>query len=124
MAKAQIKIEKNNDFFLISNDKNYELMLSMSVIFYNRIVELMKNTDGIVLYMNPKFKNLIKNISSKSDFISLSDVELKLLIDWVDCLCLIMLDIDSIDYKDKDIKKYLSLSEKFIKNGKELLTSN
>lgn len=121
MAKAKIKIEKNEDNFIIIRDKNYEFLLSISVVFYQRIIKMMQESQGINLVMNKKFESLLGKIIISDDQIILNEEELKLYSDWLDCLCLIMLDLESIDFKSKDIKKYLSLSENFIKQSKNFL---
>jgi len=121
MARSKIIIEKDNQEFVIKNDKNYELFFSMSIVFYQRIIEFMKKDTGMIISINPKFETLLLKISFHNEEIKLNEEDLKLLIDWVDCLCLIMLDIESIDYKNKDIKKYLRLSESLIANSKKLL---
>lgn len=119
--KIQINIEKSNDFFVIEKDKNYEFFLSMSIIFYQKLMSIIQSGDGMIISLNPKFENLLSKISLKNEVIKLTEDELKLMIDWTDCLCLIMLDIDSIDFKNKEIKKYLKLSEIFISTCKKLI---
>lgn len=122
MAKAKIKIEKKDQNFVITKNKNYELFLSMSIIFYQKLITLMQENEGVNIYLNPKFEILLNKISLNNSEIILENDDLKLLIDWADCLCIIMLEIDSIDFKDKDIQKYLGLSESLIKQGKNLLS--
>lgn len=123
MAKSQIKIEKDGDVFIISKDKNYELFFSMSVVFYQKVIEIMKQDSGLNISINPKFESVLLKMSLNNESIKINEDDLKLLLDWVDCLCLIMLDIESIDYKNKDIKKYLRLSESLISNSKKLINS-
>lgn len=121
MAKAKIKIEQQDNFFIIDKNKNYELFFSMSIVFYQKIIQLMQENEGVNIYLNPKFEVLLNKLSLSNKEIKLEKNDLKLLIDWADCLCIIMLEIDSIDFKDKEIQKYLRLSETLIKQGKELL---
>lgn len=121
MAKAKIKIEQQDNFFIIDKNKNYELFFSMSIVFYQKIIQLMQENEGVNIYLNPKFEVLLNKLSLNNQEIKLDKNDLKLLIDWADCLCIIMLEIDSIDFKDKEIQKYLRLSETLIKQGKELL---
>lgn len=123
MAKSQIKIEKDGDIFIIAKDKNYELFFSMSVVFYQKVIEIMKQDSGLNISINPKFESVLLKMSLNNESIKINQDDLKLLLDWVDCLCLIMLDIESIDYKNKDIKKYLRLSESLISNSKKIINS-
>jgi hypothetical protein len=122
MAKAKIKLEKQDNLFVIDKNKNYELFFSMSIVFYQKVIQAMEENGGISLYLNPKFEILLNKLSLNNNEIKLEENDLKLLVDWADCLCLIMLEIDSINFKDKDIQKFLGLSETLIKQGKELLS--
>lgn len=121
MPKSKIKISSQNDSIIIENDETFESFLSMSLVFYHKIIDIMQRTQGLLLAMNPNFQNLIIKLSTKDEQIVLSKENLKIMTDWIDCLCLIMLDLDSIDFKNKQIKKYLSLSEQFIKKSKTLI---
>lgn len=123
MSKIEIKIERDQNLFIIKRDKNFDHLISLSIVFYERIMSFMKKSEGIVLHMNPKFASLINKITAESEKLYLSEEDIALFVDWVDCLCLIMLDIDSIDYSNKEIKKYLTLSERFIKKSKELMAA-
>lgn len=122
MAKAKIKLEKQDNLFVIDKNKNYELFFSMSIVFYQKVIQAMEENGGISLYLNPKFEILLNKLSLNNNEIKLEENDLKLLVDWADCLCLIMLEIDSINFKDKDIQKFLGLSETLIKQSKELLS--
>lgn len=123
MAKIKTKIEKIDDFYIIDKDKNYEFFFSMSIIFYQKLISIMQNSEGVVLSMNPKFENLLTKLNLKNEIIKINKDDLSIMIEWVDCLCLIMLDIDSIDLKNKEIKKYLRISESIITTGKKLLNT-
>jgi hypothetical protein len=124
MPRSNIKIEKSDDFIIIEKDKNYEFLLSMSIIFYQKLMTIMQSNEEFLISMNPKFENLLSKINLKNETIKINSEELKLLIDWIDCLCLIMLDLDSIDLKNKDIQKYLKMSGKFILSSKKILNKN
>jgi hypothetical protein len=121
MPKIEIKIERDQNLFIIRKDKNFDHLISLSIVFYERIMSFMQKTEGVSLQMNPKFVSLLQKITTNSEKLYLSQEDITIFVDWVDCLCLIMLDIDSIDYANKDIKKYLTLSERFIKKSKELM---
>lgn len=123
MSRTKIKIEKTNDLITIDKDKNYEFLLSMSIIFYQKIMTIMQSHEELLISLNPKFENLLIKINLKNEKIELNEDELKLLIDWIDCLCLIMLDLESIDLKNKEIQKYLKMSEKFIISSKKILNN-
>lgn len=123
MKKRQITVEKDNNLIIILKDENFEHLLGVSYVFYERIMSLIQSDKGPVFQMSPRFVSLIKKLSVKSDKVYLSDDELALFVDWVDTLCLIMLDLDTIDYKNTEIKKYLTLSEKFIKRTKQIMKS-
>lgn len=114
MPRSKITIEKINDHFLIKKDKNYQSFFSMSVIFYHRVIEVIKQDSGMNVAMNPKFEILLTKLSFDNEKIIIDLDQLKLMVDWVDCLCLIMLEIENLDFKNKEIKKYLRLSESFI----------
>jgi hypothetical protein len=124
MPRSNIKIEKSDDFIIIEKDKNYEFLLSMSIIFYQKLMTIMQSNEEFLISMNPKFENLLSKINLKNETIKINNEELQLLIDWIDCLCLIMLDLDSIDLKNKDIQKYLKMSGKFILSSKKILNKN
>lgn len=121
MPKQIIKIIKKDDKFVIDKNKNYEYFFSMSIIFYHKIIEVMKKDSGMNIEINPKFENLLTKLTINNETIIINEAEIKFLTDWVDCLCLIMLELDSIDFKNKDIKKFLRLSESLINNSKKLL---
>jgi hypothetical protein len=123
MAKIKTKIEKIDDSYIIDKDENYEFFFSMSIIFYQKLISIMQNSEGVVLSMNPKFENLLTKLNLKNEIIKINKDDLSIMIEWVDCLCLIMLDIDSIDLKNKEIKKYLRISESIITTGKKLLNT-
>jgi hypothetical protein len=124
MPRTNIKIERSNDFIIIDKDKNYEFLLSMSIVFYQKLMFIMQDNEEVLISLNPKFENLLSKINLKNETIKINNEELQLLIDWIDCLCLIMLDLDSIDFKNKEIQKYLKMSEKFILSGKKILNKN
>ena len=124
MSRINIKIQKLNDFIIIDKDKNYEFLLSMSIVFYQKLMQIMQDNEEVLISLNPKFESLLSKINLKNEVIKINNEELKLLIDWIDCLCLIMLDLDSIDFKNKEIQKYLKVSEKFISSGKKILNNN
>lgn len=122
MPRVEIKINRDKNLFIIKKDKNFELLLGISVVFYKRIMTLMQKSEtNVIIQMNPKFTSLINKVTSDSERLFLSEEDITLFVDWVDCLCLIMLDLDSVDYKNKEIKRYLTLSERFIKRTKELM---
>jgi hypothetical protein len=123
MAKIKTKIEKIDDFYIIDKDENYEFFFSMSILFYQKLITIMQNSEGVVLSMNPKFESLLKKINLKNEIIKINKDDLNIMIEWIDCLCLIMLDIDSIDLKNKEIKKYLRISESIITTGKKLINT-
>lgn len=123
MRKKHITINRDKDIITISKDENFEHLLGVSYVFYERIMSLIESEKGPVFQISPRFKKLIDKLSVKSDSVKLSEEELGLFVDWVDTLCLIMLDIDTIDYKNIEIKRYLTLSEKFIKKSKEIMQS-
>jgi len=124
MPRINIKIEKSDDCIIIDKDKNYEFLLSMSIVFYQKLMQIMQDNEEVLISLNPKFESLLSKINLKNEVIKINNEELKLLIDWIDCLCLIMLDLDSIDFKNKEIQKYLKVSEKFISSGKKILNNN
>jgi hypothetical protein len=121
MAKAKIKLEKKDNLFVIDKNKNYESFFSMSIVFYQKLIQLMEENEGVNIHLNPKFEMLLNKLSLNNEEIKLEQNDLKLLVDWTDCLCVIMLELDSIDFKDKEIQKYLRLSETLIQQGKEFL---
>jgi len=121
MAKAKIKLEKKDNLFVIDKNKNYESFFSMSIVFYQKLIQLMEEHEGVNIHLNPKFEMLLNKLSLNNEEIKLEQNDLKLLVDWTDCLCVIMLELDSIDFKDKEIQKYLRLSETLIQQGKEFL---
>jgi hypothetical protein len=121
MAKAKIKLEKKDNLFVIDKNKNYESFFSMSIVFYQKLIQLMEEYEGVNIHLNPKFEMLLNKLSLNNEEIKLEQNDLKLLVDWTDCLCVIMLELDSIDFKDKEIQKYLRLSETLIQQGKEFL---
>lgn len=123
MPKIEVKIQRDKNLYIIKKDPNFNHLMGLSLVFYQRIMSLMQGTDGMILQMNPKFMSLINKITIDSEKLYLSEEDITLFVDWVDCLCLIMLDLDSVDYKNRDIKKYLTLSERFIKRSKELMTA-
>lgn len=121
MARSQVFMERENDLIHVKMDESFDHLIGVSYTFYEKIMTLIQNNQNFNLQMTPRFISLINKVSSKSSSIYLSMDELALLVDWVDTLCLIMLDLDTIDYKNKQIKKYLTISEKFIKKGKEIM---
>lgn len=121
MPKSKITIEKRENNFIIKKDNYYELFFSMSILFYHRIIEVIKQDSGMNVAMNPKFEVLLTKLSLENEVLIIEENELKLLADWVDCLCLIMLDIDNLNLKNKDIKKYLRLCESLLSVSKKLL---
>ena len=121
MPKAEVKISRDKNLFIIKRDSNFTHLIDISLVFYKRLMTLIQDTDGVILQMNPKFLDLIGKITIDEEKIYLSEEDVTLFVDWVDCLCLIMLDLDSVDYKSKEVKKYLTLSERFIKRSKELM---
>lgn len=123
MTKVKTKIEKVNDFFIIDKNENYEFFFSMSILFYQKLITIMQDSEGIVLHMNPKFETLLQKLNLKNEVIKINKDDLNIMIEWIDCLCLIMLDIDSIDLKNKEIKKYLRIAESIISSGKKLLNT-
>jgi hypothetical protein len=121
MSKAEVKINRDKNLFIIKRDTNFNHLLDISLVFYRRLMTLIQDADGVILQMNPKFLDLIGKVTVDAEKIYLSEEDVALFVDWVDCLCLIMLDLDSVDYKSKEVKKYLTLSERFIKRSKELM---
>lgn len=121
MPKAEVKINRDKNLFIIKRDPNFIHLLDISLVFYRRLMTLIQDADGVILQMNPKFLDLIGKVTVDAEKIYLSEEDVALFVDWVDCLCLIMLDLDSVDYKSKEVKKYLTLSERFIKRSKELM---
>lgn len=123
MAKKEISIERDKNLFIVKRDNNLEHLINISLVFYQNILSFMEKAEGSVLELSPKFAALIEKITNDSKEIYLSEEDFALFADWVDCLCLIMLEMDTIDYNDKQIKKYLSISESFIKKSKELIVN-
>lgn len=124
MKRKQIKIEQKGDIIIIHKDDNFNHLISISYVFYERIMSVVNSEQAIHYKMSPRFAGLLNKIAIKNDIIHLSEDELSLFVDWIDTLCLIMLDLDNINYNHVEIKRYLTLSEKFIQKSKKILKKN
>jgi len=63
MAKSKIKLEKKDNLFVIDKNKNYESFFSMSIVFYQKLIQLMEENEGVNIHLNPKFEMLLNKLS-------------------------------------------------------------
>lgn len=122
----QIKIKKlENDSYELIKNENYDHLFGMSSGFFKQILKL-----GIVAYeeldnissiplnkrieTSEKFDEIQKKILNNEELtVVLDKQELHIINEWIQSICEILIEFDTIDLKEERIVKYLKLSQSF-----------
>ena len=111
----QIRRLKDGSFSL-KKDKNLLHMIGVASSIQKVIFELSK-IDGKFLTHTNVFTELLNKIVESEKSIISKD-ETLLLHEWIDCLCLFHLEIEGINYDEKALKKFLGISQEFLRKTK------
>ena len=126
IIKQKITLEKlhskNNDGksgFLIHLDENFKHLLSMSYGFHLKVLESASKKDKKEYKDSDSFIDIIGKLCLKESFSILTNSEIKMFSNWLESITQMMLEVDRINLKDIDIKKFFKLSQSFFKEFKK-----
>lgn len=121
--KVEIKINQiSHDVFEIVKDNNFAHLMGIGYGFHKTIMQATSKADNMDYHDGEYFKSIIIKIENTDEETAiLNSKELRILSEWIDSLCQMMLEMNTIDFKDKKIKKYFKLSENFVTKLKPML---
>lgn len=128
--KKRIIIKKENDLFAIDNNEYFSNFLNISFDIYRKTINAISQNEGLLIHISPKFQTILLKIEKyfADDVIKFEQWELETLIDWVDCMCIIILSAPEEwepflenDEPNETINIFIQLSEEFIQQSKKIL---
>lgn len=128
--KKRIFIKKEDNLYIIYNNEYFSNFLNISFDIYRKTINAISQDQGILIDISPKFRKILLKIENNftDDIIKFENWELEALVDWVDCMCVIILSAPQewepllgSDEPSESLNIFLQLSEEFIKNAKKVL---
>lgn len=119
----QIKINKlENDSYEIIKDNNFAHLMGMSSGFYTRVLQFGSKFENVTANSSIEFKIVLNKIKDHKELKPIFNKKELFMIDfWIKSLCEMLLEIDAIDLKEKNLVKYLKLSQSFTLKLKTIL---
>jgi len=113
-VKEKFKIQRLNDeTYVLTKGKDFQKVFDITLTIYN---EFIKDVEKIIKHKykeKDEFINLIILLKEDNVQILISKNQLKLLSDWIDRICNILLEKDGVDYKNEELNEYFAISSKF-----------
>lgn len=121
--KINIKKLKNkeSDEFIIVKDDNFMFFIQGSFGFYKETIRQLQLQLGIISEIKQSLVALLYRLLKDGDADILTKEELLQFIDWVEALCIIMIESEKINFQDQSVSKYLKIAEEFTNKTKKLL---
>lgn len=121
MAKRyNIIIEKVADNeYSIHKNIHLEFLIRGCHGFYSNIVQHMQEAYREQYVEKSEFIILMKKLLNETEFATVDSKDLVWLYDWVDVIVNIILELDSADFRDKNMKRFLKTAENFISEIKK-----
>lgn len=124
------KLKKGNYSLVV--DKNLQHLIGLAYGFHNRVMETFSRKDNTQYTESVSLLNAINKIvptnpdSINSKKVTLEFDDIKTLNIWLKCVCQMIIELEHVDLKHKNIKKFFKLSDDFFKktNIIEQLPSN
>jgi hypothetical protein len=118
--KVEIKITRlGDDLTHIEKDENLVHLISIGYGFHKKVIELVAEK-GFKYENGDEFVIILSKLSPIiNDAALFKNYEIIMLRRWIDCVCQMLLDIDGVDYKDKDIRKFFKLAKDFVDKTRE-----
>lgn len=115
MGNYKLKIEKiDNDNFIINKNKNFNYLLKSSNALHQKILDDKKNEyQSKFGKESPEFVDLIIELMNDDPIALVNAVHLIEMRRWIDVLCVITLQKDQVNFKDKNIIKFFKIAEIF-----------
>lgn len=112
-----IKIKKiKDDRISIKLDENLNHLLGIAYGFHKKVIESTSKAEGKIYQETFVFNNLIDKLTNQeTKETELNLEEIKTLYNWIECICQMMIEMDTINLKHKNIKKFFKLAQNFIK---------
>lgn len=125
MAKRYyIPIKKiNEDEFIIFKNIHLELLIKGCYGFYANIVNSMHIASPEAYVEKKEFVIMIQKLLDDNEKCSLSKEEIHWLKEWIDIIITMILEIETADLKNKNIKRLMKTAENFIYEIKNVLSS-
>ncbi len=116
MAKRyNIVIEKiGSDEYLIHKNMHLEFLIKGCHEFYYSIVQHMSMAYQEQYVEKPEFIELMKILLDETEFATINSKDLVWLYDWVDVIINIIIEMDTPNFKDKQMKRFFKTAENFI----------
>ena len=118
MTKLE-KLSDNN--YVINKNKNFFILIEKAYVIYNEIISDLKKHSKQPYKEKKTFINLINNLKQKNKTSIVSKSDLQLLVNWIDIICVLLLEKESVNLKDTELNSFFKLSEKFIKQANMIL---
>ena len=124
--KIEIKLRVvSHDVCEIKKDDNLFHLIGMSYGFHKTMMEAASKSKGKKYKEGEYFNSILTKLELNEEETALLSLrELRLLSDWIDKICQMMLELNSIDLKDKKLKKYFKLSQDFLLKLKPIIENN
>lgn len=110
----------NDNMYKIYKNTNFNFLICSCNSLYDEIIESMKKHYK-TYEVKKETSKLIERLKSKSKFEELTKKELIWLTNWIDIICVILIEMDTINFKDKDVIKFFKSAQNFIDKTKKYI---
>lgn len=120
--KKESSVEKlNDDTFILKKNKEFNIVFGTTLTIYNVFVEDVEKIIKKKYEEKDSFIKLIILLKKEEKTVILNKEQIELLSNWIDRICIIIIEKKNVDLKNKDLNSYLKFASKFNKFVSSLL---
>ena len=118
----QIPVEKiSEDVYKITKNVHLEYLIKGTYGFFYKIKNGIKVPPGSELVAKDSFLELIEKLLSDDKTVTFSKNEINNIRLWIDAVVILVLEWETTDFKNKEIKKYIKMTQNFIEEINKLI---
>lgn len=117
----KLKTKEKTEEFIIIKDENFMFFIQGSYGFYKEAIRQMRIQLGIASEIKESMVLLLYRLVMDGEKEIISKDELIQFVDWIEGLCIIMIEAEKINFKDPSVIRYLKIAEEFTNQTKKLL---
>jgi len=119
--QLQVTIEKNEDgTFVLSKNKNLHFLSNSCHSFYNVIMDVFAKQKPN-LELDFAHLQLIERFHKKDKSIILTEEELRWLTDWINTMCIMIIEMNTVEFGNVYVKRFFKMATNFIQKTKEII---
>ena len=120
----QIPIKKvDDDKYLVHCNFHLEYLIRGCHAFYINLMLHMQQLDQVQYEQQPEFIELIKKLLGGNEVAEVNSKELSWLKNWVDIIINVVLELETADFKNKQMNRFLKTAENLMAEIKKLETT-